>query len=122
MVAGIARSGSIPQQSPEQQIAMSNKENAQNALILKINSGAQEMKRHMRNPDSFKISDVAYNAPQDAVCYQYRTQNGFGGMNVESAILSAKKRWVYDSSQGYKATWNKLCGRAEIIDIRFISY
>ena len=51
------------------------------------------LRDHMRNPDSFKLSKVWVvddsTAPntKGTVCYTYRAQNGFGGLNVETAAV-----------------------------------
>jgi hypothetical protein len=42
----------------------------------------------MRNPDSLKISKAIF-MPDDTICFEYRAQNGFGGMENSTAILYA---------------------------------
>jgi hypothetical protein len=50
-------------------------------------AGAIVLRKQMRNPDSFKLASVL-RFPDGAVCYEYRAQNGTGGMNVERAVLT----------------------------------
>jgi hypothetical protein len=63
----------------------------------------------MRNPDSFKLSDGIVMA-DGAVCYSYRAQNGFGGLNVGNAVLAPKGKFKSSDSPGYATVWNKECG------------
>jgi hypothetical protein len=51
-------------------------------------TGAKILKSSMRNPDSFKLSEVLVMS-DGSVCYEYRAQNGFGGINVEHAVFWA---------------------------------
>jgi hypothetical protein len=48
--------------------------------------------------------------PNGAVCYDYRSQNGFGGMNAGQAVLSPTGQFKSDKSAGFTALWNKQCG------------
>jgi hypothetical protein len=49
--------------------------------------GAKQLHDSMRNPDSFKLGETLIMS-DGATCYDYRAQNGFGGMNVGHAVLS----------------------------------
>jgi hypothetical protein len=40
----------------------------------------------MRNPDTFKVSSIVA-TKSGAECIEYRAQNGFGGLNVEHAVV-----------------------------------
>ena len=69
---------------------------------------AQKLRSNMRNPDSFKLTEVLI-MPSGAVCYSYRSQNGFGGMNQEQAVLSSKDRLTMSESDGFETAWNREC-------------
>jgi hypothetical protein len=63
----------------------------------------------MRNPDSFKVSSVLVIGTETA-CYEYRAQNGFGGMNVGSAVLALRKNaFKTNEMNGFVQLWNKEC-------------
>jgi hypothetical protein len=70
--------------------------------------GAKQLRDSMRNPDSFKLSQVLM-MDDGAVCYQYRAQNGFGGLNVGHAVLSPKGQFKANESAGFRGLWNKEC-------------
>jgi hypothetical protein len=66
-----------------------------------------ELRDAMRNPDSFKIEQILA-MPNGATCYQYRAENGFGGVNRERAVFSGLKFKV-SGSDGFSALWNRNC-------------
>jgi len=71
-------------------------------------AGAMQLKKNMRNPDSFKVSSVI--AMDDgAVCYEYRAENGFGGMNAERAVLLKNNNFKISSMDDFPEYWNKKC-------------
>src|SRR5690606_15924854 len=77
--------------------------------VAVASQGAKALKSAMRNPDSFKL-EKALVMDDGSVCYEYRAQNGFGGMNVGSAVLSADgKVFKLNSDDGFAKVWNKLC-------------
>ena len=41
----------------------------------------------LRNPSSFQLLSVTI-AADGTACYEYRAQNGFGGLNVEHAVMA----------------------------------
>ena len=50
--------------------------------------GANALRDHMRDPDSFKVEKVSYwtnGKDKEQYCYSYRARNGFGGMNRDFA-------------------------------------
>ena len=77
----------------------------QNAFL-----GAQTLKGAMRNPESFKLASALV-MPSGAICYQYRAQNGFGGLNVESAVLEPSSILKTEHSSGFVHDWNKYCAK-----------
>lgn len=69
---------------------------------------AKQLHDGARNPDSFKLSEVLI-MPSDASCFTYRAQNGFGGMNVEQAIVTTKGRMFTQDADEFVPLWNKEC-------------
>ena len=88
-----------------------------------ITAVALQLKNNMRNPDSFKLESALLIAGADAVCFTYRAQNGFGGMNRGHAVLTGARfdpklsgREVFANVQlktseepGFTRLWNKEC-------------
>ena len=76
-----------------------------------IAGSAQALRHMMRNPDSFKI-EKATQEPDGAICYTYRAQNGFGGMDKNNAVATlVESRFhvvVADEGEGL-AAWLKHC-------------
>lgn len=75
--------------------------------------GAILLKKAMRDPDSFKL-ESAIVTDIGAACYEYRTKNGFGGVNASMAVLSKDGiKFRTDEMDGFTSLWNKECaGRA----------
>jgi hypothetical protein len=94
-----------PELSPAQQVAKAKNE----AIFQRAVAGAKQLRSSMRNPDSFKLSDSIVMA-DGAVCYTYRAQNGFGGLNVGNAVLAPNGKFKSSDSPGYATMWNKECG------------
>jgi hypothetical protein len=76
--------------------------------LLLMTSGAVTLKQNMRNPDSFKLESAFIVGSTEAVCYEYRSQNGFGGMNRGKAVLAGTKFETNETS-GFVKLWNKEC-------------
>jgi hypothetical protein len=89
------------------------------AVIAKAANVAIELKRAMRDPDSFRLSSVLIIEKTNAVCYEYRSRNGFGGMNVGQAVLSPKGSFRTNEMDGFHTLWRSECsgkmGR-EVVD------
>jgi hypothetical protein len=68
---------------------------------------AQALHDNMRNPDSFKLSQV-FITHGGSICYEYRAQNGFGGMNVGHAAIVRGKVYMSEAP-GFWVKWNKYC-------------
>lgn len=69
---------------------------------------ARELHDAMRNPDSFKLTSVLF-MDDGSICYEYRAQNGFGGMNVGRAALAANGSFKTNEMNGFAALWNRRC-------------
>jgi predicted nucleic acid-binding Zn ribbon protein len=86
--------------------------------------GAILLRKGMRNPDSFKLTSALVIDRTDAVCYGYRAQNGFGGMNVGRAVLTKGGKFKTDEMEGFSALWNKECahktGTEEVSTIDYV--
>jgi hypothetical protein len=94
-----------PELSPAQQASKLKEE----AMFQRSVAGARQLRSSMRNPDSFKLSQALVMS-NGAVCYTYRAQNGFGGMNVGYAVLASNDRFKSSDSPGHETLWNKECG------------
>lgn len=80
------------------------------AAVQRATDGAVTLKKAMRNPDSFKLESAFVIDSTYAVCYEYRAQNGFGGVNAGRAVLSADgKRFKISTMDGFAILWNKEC-------------
>jgi hypothetical protein len=95
---------SAPVVSPAQQAANVKNE----AAFQRAVAGAKQLKSSMRNPDSFVLGETLVMGDA-AVCYDYRSQNGFGGMSADQAVLSPKGQFKSDESSGFTSLWNKEC-------------
>jgi len=71
-------------------------------------AGAMTLKSSMRNPESFKLAAVIA-TDSGAVCYKYRSQNGFGGMNVALAVLSKNDEIKTSEMEGFDKKWKREC-------------
>jgi hypothetical protein len=60
----------------------------------------------MRNPASFELMEVGL-SPAGAACYTYHAQNGFGGLNVEQAVIG--KGFKTSGQPGFEDAWNREC-------------
>ena len=70
---------------------------------------ASLIKNAMRNPDSFKLNEVLL-MKNGSSCFEYRAQNGFGGMNVGQAVYSNPTGKLKTNEMGgFPSLWNKEC-------------
>jgi len=96
-----------------QQQAVANKKK-QDAAVQRAVAGASVLKKSMRNPDSFKLESALVIDQSGAVCYDYRAQNGFGGVNVGRAALAPDgSKFLTRESDGdaFVRFWNKECAK-----------
>jgi hypothetical protein len=75
--------------------------------------GAASLKAAVRNPDSLKLEKVL-GMDDGTICYEYRAQNGFGGLNREFAVLLPGANSLTTST----AAWNKHCAHKKGHDVR----
>lgn len=59
----------------------------EDAQLQLITAAALTLKQNMRNPDSFVLESALLMSGKGSVCYTYRAQNGFGGMDRGRAVL-----------------------------------
>lgn len=103
-------------QAPPKQ-THSPQEEKENAILQNALRGASALKNAMRNPDSFKLESALIVEGTNDVCYDYRSQNGFGGMNREQALLSATTGMLMtEHANGFAKAWNKLCADKHGLD------
>lgn len=82
----------------------------QNAYV-----GAKVLRNRMRNPSSFELVRVL--APtDDRTCFVYRAENGFGGLNVETAVLIYDDLITQDRSE-FEHSWGQYCTAYDARDI-----
>ena len=80
--------------------------------LVRAAMGAASVIAVARNPDSVKFSRV-FVTENGTACYLWRAQNGFGGMNVEHAVLLP----TADNLSQSVALWNSRCAKKEGTDI-----
>lgn len=87
---------------------LTKKENKAKIAMHLATIGAQLLKKNMRDPDSFYL-ESAFITDIGAVCYEYRSRNGFGGMNREHAIITIKREFSNTGMPGFADLWNREC-------------
>lgn len=75
----------------------------------------RELKRAQRDPDSLVWEDIAANEDASIMCIQYRSRNGFGGMNKSLLVVANRK-----ASDKSKA-WNKHCAGKQLEQFDYAS-
>jgi hypothetical protein len=98
------------EQTPEEKKAA---EGVARAALL-----AKTIREGARNPSSFTLASAIV-MESGAACIEYRAQNGFGGMNLEQAVISAdgtKAKKTGDS--GFNSLWNSQCAGQSGRDVR----
>jgi hypothetical protein len=78
-----------------------------NTKALKVTAGAVALRKIMRNPASFTLAS-AIMMKDGSVCYDYRSQNSFGGMNEDEAVMTPKGTVDTDSD-----VYRKYCGHGK---------
>jgi hypothetical protein len=81
------------------------------AILAMAELGTRKLRDSMRDPDSFKLIQVLQ--MKSAICYKYRARNGFGGMDVDRAVLNLSDGKI----SGDDATWRPLCAGQAGADI-----
>lgn len=116
MVAGIIRgpsdtSAAAPEKPAESQ---SNEKGTRAQTLMYV------VKKSLRNPDSMKVESVIVTEAL-AVCATYRAQNGFGGMNVEQAVMSADQTQAMMTGQpGFATLWSRECAGKPGLETKYL--
>lgn len=64
-----------------------------------------------RKPESFRLDHATVIDGTEAVCYEYRAENGFGGTNREKAVLDSNTgEFKRSGNAGFDALWDRECG------------
>src|SRR5579863_10148831 len=96
------------QLTPAQRAAEDEKKASYDTAGDRAVAGARRLRSAMRNPDSFAIAKVFAEANGE-VCYTYRAQNGFGGMNGGQAILFPDDTIKTSIDKGFAHAWSGAC-------------
>jgi len=78
------------------------------AALITAAGAAKQLRDSMRNPDSFKLTRALL-MKSDAFCFEFRSQNGFGGVNSGYAVLAPSGRFLTNEMSGGTTLWNKEC-------------
>jgi hypothetical protein len=77
---------------------------------------ALALRKTMRNPKTFEVIS-AHVGQYNALCYQYRAENGFGGMSVERVVVAPDAAWMTtERDDEFADRWNDQCARGSTID------
>lgn len=112
IVLGLAFIGILTQErlKPQKSAAEIEKERAAAETDRKRQAAAyaaaKVLRQAMRDPDSFVIESASVSEDASLVCVEYRSRNGFGGMNREFAVFNNGKPFLKDA-----VAWNKRCTR-----------
>lgn len=99
MAGGGGSKGVSEPETPEQKA----KKDAEYKQYVVAVATSKTIRESMRDPESLKFESLRVNDEGSVVCAEYRARNGFGGMNQEILVLTAK-----GPSQSANA-WNKHC-------------
>lgn len=80
---------------------------AEDKNVVSAANLAIALRNTARDPESFKLAEVL-SMPKGAACLDYRARNGFGGMNLESAVVVGMK-FKTKGSDGFTDMWNLYC-------------
>lgn len=74
-----------------------------------VYGGMRLLKMNMRDPSSFQLESAVL-MDSKAICYTYRARNGYGGLNLEHAVLNHEGTAILtEQMNGFAATWNRDC-------------
>lgn len=73
------------------------------------------IKERQRDPASFEVVSVTWHPTANALCFAYRSKNGFGGTNVSRAIYGRDSgKLVYSETlKGFTSMWEAGCGQGD---------
>jgi hypothetical protein len=112
-IVGIVISAVISKNEPApapQTAAEARAEQVQNRGLSLALEGAQSLKKGARNPDSFKLESAFVVSATNDVCFEYRAQNGFGGMSRERAVfVGMTETLIPQGADGFQHAWKAEC-------------
>jgi hypothetical protein len=117
-------SPSAPRTEAEERAYVAEHEANENARLAKdvawATTYAKALRSTMRNPASFELNQVLV-MQDNSICFTYRAQNGFGGMNVGQAVLSPHLKFKTEEQDGFLSFWTRYCkNKAGLDEIRNI--
>jgi hypothetical protein len=83
------------------------KQNEKNKLATAA-AGAQQLIKHLRDPESLKIESLRITDKGGMACMEYRAKNGFGGMNRERAVYILLGL-ITEADEEFSTAWNHWC-------------
>jgi hypothetical protein len=78
----------------------------------RIIAGGVQIVRAARNPRSVEFEGIWANRDATVMCYEFRAQNGFGGMNREHVV------YVKGKPDRSGSTWNARCRKDDMEEVR----
>jgi hypothetical protein len=70
--------------------------------------GAQQLLKHLRDPESLKIDSLLITDKDGMACIEYRAKNGFGGMNRGQAVFIVLAL-ITENDKEFPTAWNRWC-------------
>lgn len=68
------------------------------------------LKKGSRNPEKFSLDSVLIVDATNAVCVEFRAENGFGGMSFVKALMTRDGKTIRTSDEnGFPMSWNREC-------------
>jgi len=98
-------------------------QSAERARVQAAHNDAYKVRRVIKDaqkdPESFKLASVSWHPTADALCFTYRSKNGFGAVTVSRAIYGrATGKLVYSETlKGFASMWELGCSAKD--EIRF---
>lgn len=105
----------IAKSSPQEDLERAKDEMAFQRAVM----GAKSLRAAMRNPESFKLASVHVKT-NGAICYTYRAQNGFGGMNLESAVLAPGTQHFNQNASAWNASCAHKAGYDKTSEVNYV--
>jgi hypothetical protein len=121
ILVGVAILGTVlPTQTPDtnknpdkHQVAQKKKDVSPRDLAFYV---GRKIVDGVRNPASVRFSFAAA-MPDGTLCYDLRSQNGFGGMSEGMVVETKKHGYLYQQdtggSPGFRAAWNAHCANKQ---------
>ena len=112
-----AKIGAENNEAIRKQLYAKKKGHTHDENITRAAACASTLKSASRNPDSFVLESA--NIKDDgSICYTFRSQNGFGGMERENAVLYGADIIKISEMEGFRKKWNKYCAGKNGEDIK----